>query len=86
MTDLSLTQDGNIRRFTDARIQHAIDEALSHVGADKPVAVVAHVTLDGVKLSVAARLGTDWTINAAAFKDWGGDMGVDARVVWTPSF
>ena len=73
-----------IQKFSDASIQKAIDDALSHVSKDKPVAVVAHATLDGIKLSAAARIGDDWTIMAGAYKDWGGDMGAEAKVVWTP--
>lgn len=75
-----------IRRFSDDKIQDAIDEALSHITADKPVAVIAHATLEGVKLSAAVRLGTEWSILAAAYKDWGGegDLGAEAKVVWTP--
>lgn len=74
----------SIRRFTDARIQAAVEDALSHVSKDKPVAVVAHATLDGVKLSAAVRLGDDWSIMAAAYKDFGGDLRAEAKVVWTP--
>lgn len=83
-----LMQEGlmtvNLRKFSNAKIQAAIDDALSHVSKDKPVAVVAHATLEGVKLSAAARIGDDWTIMAAAFKDWDGNMGAEAKVVWTP--
>jgi hypothetical protein len=73
-----------IQKFSDASIQRAIDDALTHVSKDKPVAVVAHATMQGVKLTAVARIGDDWTIMAAAFKDWHGGMGAEAKVVWTP--
>jgi len=84
MPDLLKTHD--IRKFTDARIQAAVEDALQFVDADTPVAAVAHATTEGVKLSLAYRAGKDWTIMAAAYKDWHGDMGAEAKVVWTPDW
>jgi hypothetical protein len=82
--DNRLTETNGIRRFSDVKIQAAIDEALKHVTPEKPVAVVGHVTDEGWKLSAAARLGDDWSIMAAAYQDWGGSVSADAAVVWTP--
>lgn len=73
-----------VRRFSDANIQAAVEDALSHVTTDKPVAVVGHATLDGWKLSAAYRAGDDWTIMVAAYQDWGKPVTGEAKVVWTP--
>lgn len=91
-----LDDDGHlIRRFSDERIQSAIDEAMSHIDADTPVATVAHLVVDGsgrasAKVSIATRFGDSVTIQAAAFADWGGgsaaDLGAAAKIVWTPKF
>jgi hypothetical protein len=85
--NILLRQDGNRRIFQDAKIQEAIDDALSHVSEDKPVAVVAHATPFGQRLSVAARIGDDWTIMVAGYRQvTPADTyyGAAGKVVWTP--
>lgn len=76
-----------IRAFSDERIQDAIDDALSHVSDDSPVAVVAHATPFGQRLSIAAKVGDDWSIMAAAYRQvTPADTyyGAEAKIVWTP--
>ncbi len=81
---------GGIRRFSDARIAAAVDEALAELGPDDKLAVVAHQTYSSTgesitKLSVVYRLGSDFSVVAAGFKDWNrGDLGAEAKVVWKP--
>lgn len=80
------TPFGRVRKFSDVMIQDAVDEALKHVSKDKPVAAVGHVTNEGWRLSVAARLGDDWTIMAAAYDSWEPDepLTAEGTIVWTP--
>jgi len=80
------TSYGKVRKFNDENIQLAIDDALKHVSKEKPVAVVGHITHEGWKLSAAARIGNDWTILAAAYRDFeaDSDLSVAAQIVWTP--
>jgi len=77
---------GKVRHFKDSQIQDAVNKALAHVGRDKPVAIVGHVTNEGWKLSAAARIGDDWTIMAAAYDEFRDNQGitVSGTVVWTP--
>lgn len=75
------------RMFTDEKIQEAIDDALQYVTDEKPVAVVAHATPMGQRLSIAARLGDDWSIMVAAYRQVtpkDAYYGAAAKVVWTP--
>jgi hypothetical protein len=74
-----------VRRFADSNLQAAIDRALAAVPADQSGAVVAHADGTGASLSVFARLpGNHWSIAAAAFRSWEGDLKgeVDVRFTW----
>ena len=83
-----LKEREGIRMFSDSKIQEAIDDALQHVSEDKPVAVVAHATPMGQRISLAVRLGDKWSIMAAAYRQASRkehtSYGVAAKVVWTP--
>ena len=75
------------RMFSDTKIQEAIDDALQYVSEDKPVAVVAHATPMGQRLSIAARFGDSWSIMVAGYRQVtpkDAYYGAAARVVWTP--
>lgn len=76
------------RIFNDSNVQKAVDAALAHVSEEKPVAVVAHATPIGQRLSIAVRLGDDWSIMTACYRavraDDKVDLGYGAQVVWTP--
>jgi hypothetical protein len=78
------------RRFTNAKLQSAIDDAFAALPADKSVAAVVHhvYNQDGTavenvtKVSIVARGPFGSTIMAAAFKDWTkGDIGAEAKLV-----
>ena len=78
-----------IRKFSDARINIAIESALAEMKPDEKVAIVAHHVYTGgenvTKLSAVYRLGPTFTVMAGAFKDWTkGDLGAEAKVVWKP--
>lgn len=80
--------DDGRRVFKDSNIQEAIDAALANVSEDKPVAVVAHATPMGQRLSIAVRLHDDWSIMAACYRAVNQKnqitTGYGASVVWTP--
>ena len=76
------------RIFKDSNIQEAVDAALAHVSDDKPVAVVAHATPVGQRLSLAVRVDDKWSVSVACYRakrpDDKWDLGAGAEVVWTP--
>jgi hypothetical protein len=93
LTPLTTYTSGPIRRFTDARIQAAVDEALMEAGPNDPVVVVAHqVWLPGegvnkTVLSAMVRLPAGFSVMAGGFKDWTkGDLGAEAKIIWKPKF
>lgn len=83
-----LYQTGTLRRFSDDRIQAAIDAALAEAKPEDKMVVVAHHTFntDGTnitKLSVLYRLPAGFSVVAGAFKDWNkGDMGAEGKIVF----
>jgi hypothetical protein len=81
---LSITQAAGIRRFDDAKIQSAIDNALAGLPADRKCAVVAHATMTGASLSLVVKLGDQWSVAAGAFKPYAGPMTAEADVRWSP--
>jgi hypothetical protein len=81
---LSVTQDATgIRRFSDDKIQAAVERALLLRG-DRPFAVVAHADLDGAALSVVGKIGDKWSVVASCYKPYQGKLAAEAEVVWTP--
>ena len=86
-----------IRRFDDATLQGSIQRALDaldqrnkQAGREPAkIAAVAHgevVNGQGqADLSLVFRNSpeSDWTVCAAAFKKFGGDMGAGVQVVWS---
>ena len=61
-TNLAITTDGPLRRFSDAKVGAAVDTVLATIPADKSGAVLAVADLHGARLAVAARIGSNWTI------------------------
>lgn len=84
---------GGIRKFTNAKLQSAIDDAIASAG-DSHFVVVAHHEYDQAgtantnvtKLSALVRTSDGkFTLAVAAYKDWtSGDQGGEAKVVWKP--
>lgn len=73
-----------VRFFTDAKIQGAIDNALKSVSSDKK-GVVLKVDVDGhgAKAVLAARPGEHWTIGLISEYDWSNkDFSGGAQVVF----
>ena len=84
---------GGIRKFTNAKLQSAIDDALAAAG-DSHFVVVGHheFNQDGsqvenvTKVSALVRMADGkFSVAVAGYKDWTkGDMGAEAKVVWKP--
>lgn len=73
-----------IRRFGDAAIQKALDDALSKVPVGKQGAVVAYADLDGARLAAAAKLGDHWSLVGVLEHKWDGvlEAAAEVRFVW----
>lgn len=88
------TNVAGLRRFVNPNIQAAVDSALSELGPNDQVAVVAHqvynadgtVVTNKTMLSAVARTKDQkWSVMVAGYKDWShGDLGGEAKVVWKP--
>jgi hypothetical protein len=84
---------GGLRKFTNAKLQSAIDDAIASAG-DAHFVAVAHHEFDqsGVantnvtKISALVRTSDGkFTLAVGAYKDWtAGDLGAEAKVVWKP--
>lgn len=82
-----------VRKFTNSRLQDAIDDAIASAG-DAHFVVVGHheynqtggINENVTKLSALVRTSDGkYTLSLGAFKDWNkGDQGVEAKVVWKP--
>jgi hypothetical protein len=77
---------GGIRMFSDAKLQTAVERALSQLDDKHRVAVVAHVDRDGVSLTSVVKIRDEWSIMVPCYKPFKGKLSVAAAVVWTPDF
>lgn len=84
---------GGLRRFSNAKLQSAIDDAIASAGDAHFVAVAHHVyeqsgeEVENVtKVSALVRLADGkFSLAAGAYKDWNkGDLGAEAKVIWKP--
>jgi hypothetical protein len=87
----ALYDSGGIRRFSNLKIQSAIDSALAESKPEDKVVVVAHhvynndgtVVENVTKLSALVKLPGGFSVMAAAYKDWGkGDIGAEGKIVF----
>lgn len=92
---LSTYQSGDVRRFSNLKLQAAIDSALAEAHPDDKVVVVAHhvYNADGsvveniTKVSALVRLPAGFSLMAGGYKDWSkGDLGAEGKIVWKPKF
>jgi hypothetical protein len=92
---LATYDSGGVRRFSNLKIQAAIDTALAEAtDADKVVIVAHHVyNTDGsvvenrTMMSALVRLPAGFSVMAGGFKDWTkGELGVEGKIVWKPQF
>lgn len=79
-TTLAITQDGPLRRFSDAKIGAAVDSVLATIPANKTGAVLAIADTHGAKLAVAARIGDAWSVVGVLEKPWKGELKAEAAV------
>lgn len=78
MTDIPLV---TVTKFSDDKLQAAIDKALADLPADKQGALVAHADLTAASLSVVGRVGPHWSVKAGAIYPYGGQLSAEAEVV-----
>jgi len=92
---LSVWQDPNgVRKFSNAKLQSAIDDAIAASGDSHFVAVAHQVynqngdQIENVtKVSLLVKLDSagKFSIAAGGYKDWTkGDLGAEAKVIWKP--
>jgi hypothetical protein len=72
-----------ISRFSDAALQAQVDKVLAGLPADKVGAAVLHGDLTGVSLTVVAKVGDHWSIDAAASRTWSGSLKAEAEVTYS---
>jgi len=87
---LAKWEDSNgVRRFSNARLQSAIDDAIAAIPADKHAAFIAHHVYrqDGTRVESIAKVSAfvrgpaGFTLAVGAYKDWSrGDLGVEAKL------
>jgi hypothetical protein len=88
---LAKWEDPNgIRKFSNGKLQSAIDDALKALPADAHAAIVAHHVYEQSGMEVDNRTTVSiflkgpagFTLAAAGFKDWvKGDIGAEAKLV-----
>lgn len=87
MSDLELTKkyiDGNeIRVFSNTALQAQVDKAVATLPENAAGAVVAHGDLNGASLSVVGKVGDHWTVVAAGYRSWAGELSGEAEVRYT---
>ena len=87
MSELELTKkliEGNeIRVFSNEKLQAQIDKAVASLPENAAGAVVLHGDLNGASLSVVGKVGDNWTVVAAGFRTWFGEMGAEAEIRYT---
>lgn len=69
-----------IQRFSDAKINAAIDKALLDVPEGKKGAVVAYADLSGAHLAVVGKIGEHWSVVGVLGKPFGGRLEAEAAV------
>lgn len=80
-----LVEENGIKRFGDAKLQEAINSAISRQTKDGLI-VVAHADNDKAYLSAAYKASNTVTIVAAAYKEYHKPFRYGAEVIWTPDF
>ncbi len=70
-----------VRKFSDAKLQAAIDHALSVLPADQTIALVAHADLQGATLTAVGKIGDHWSLSGSVSKPWHGPLSAEAEVI-----
>ena len=88
---LQTYDSGGLRRFTNLKVQAAIDSALAEARPEDKVVVVAHqvynndgtTTENRTMLSAMVRLPAGFSVLAGGYRDWNkGDIGFEGKIVW----
>ncbi len=75
-----------IRAFPISSLRSSIDAALAALPPGAPVAVMAHADLDGAKLHVFGRIGTQFSYVGVLDKRYDKPLQAEIAVVWYPGF
>lgn len=77
MADLTI-----VKKFSDAKIQDAIDGALASMLPESSYALVAHADGEGFSVSAIKRFGTHLSVEGAAILPYHGKIEGEAQLVW----
>ena len=89
------TTPGLIRRFENPKTQAALDLGIAEMDSADRVGVIVHhiydtagaVIQNETKATIVVRLGNQFSIAAAGFKDWTKPgFTVEGKLVWKPTF
>ncbi len=75
----------DIRKFSDKSVQDAVEDAIANTQLPEGTkgAVVAHMTLEGARISLIAKLPNDhWSVAVDAYKPYSGKLEAGAKVVF----
>ena len=78
-----LVGGNEIRMFSDPTLQTQVNMALSELDHGKTGAVIAHADLTGTSLSIVGKVGNNWTVVAAGYRKWSGEMDAEAEVKYS---
>lgn len=91
---LAVWEDANgVRRFSNAKLQSAIDDAIAASDGSTFTAVAHHVyeqngdKIDNItKVSAFVKMADGkFSLAVGGYKDWAkGDLGVEAKAIWKP--
>lgn len=88
LTSYADANSREIRIFSDYNLQRQIDRAIAVKNPTKPVVVVAHADNErGVgkaSLTLLVKIGDEWSVSAAAYKEASKPLSYGAEVVWEP--
>lgn len=70
-----------VRRFSDDKLQAAVDRVLSRLPEGHTVALVAHADLEGASLTAVGKIGDHWSLSGTVSKPWNGPLDARAEVV-----
>lgn len=81
----ALTETNGVRRFSDSKLDEAINAAIARKNPDKDLVVVGHIDRNKLYFSALYKMGDNFSVVAAAYKSRSApDWDVGAEVIWTP--
>lgn len=70
-----------VRKFSDDKLQAAVDHALSVLPPDRQIALVVHADLNGASLTAVGKIGDHWSLSGSVSKPWNGQLSAEAEVI-----